>query len=137
MSNNSKQIASNITKATQVDIPNAITKGLEKACLIIERSAKQNAPSGHSVGAGLKGSITHKVDENVGVVFTEIPYAPYVEAGTGVHATLGSNAKKIPWVYCDEAGNFWTTEGMVARPFMKPARDNNLSAIKKCFEGLI
>lgn len=132
---NAREIANNISKAAQIDIPRAILKGLEKSCLTIERSAKDNAP--HGPTGNLRSSISHKVQGNEGIVFANEPYAPYVEAGTGVHATMGSRAKKIPWVYCDAAGNWHTTEGMVAQPFLKPARDSNLSAILKCFEGLI
>ena len=133
--NNAKQIAANIDKVAMVDLPQALTRGLEKACLTIERSAKANAP-GHGTG-NLRSSITHKVVLDTGYVFSTIDYAPYVEAGTGIYATMGSRAKKIPWVYCDAAGNWHTTSGMTARPFLKPARDSNISAIMKCFEGLV
>ena len=135
MSSNSNQIKANINKAAQIDIPMAIQKGLERACLGIERAAKENAPSGPT--KNLRNSISHRVQGNEGIVFAGAPYAPYVEAGTGIHATMGSNAKEIPWRYCDAAGNWHTTSGMVAQPFLKPARDNNLSAIFKCFEGLL
>ena len=135
--NNASQIAANIRNAAQVEIPKAVTKGLEKACLVIERDAKRNAPSGKSSGAGLKGSITHEVQGDTGIVKANAPYSAYVEAGTGIYATMGSRAKKIPWHWCDAEGNWHTTYGMVARPFLKPARDNNLSAIMRCFEGLI
>lgn len=135
MSSNAKQIAANINKAAQVDVPMAITKGLEKACLIVERAAKDGAP--HGPTGNLRSSISHQVQQNEGVIFAQEPYAPYVEAGTGIHATMGSHAKEIPWRYCDAEGNWHTTKGMVAQPFLKPARDSNISAIMKCFEGLI
>lgn len=136
MSSNSHQIVININKAAQIDIPMAIQKGLERACLGIERAAKDNL-NGHTQSGNLRSSISHRVQGNEGVVFANEPYAPYVEAGTGVYATEGSKAKKIPWSYCDAAGNWHTTSGMQAVHFLKQARDNNLSAIIKCFEGLL
>ena len=136
MSSNSYQIVININKAAQIDIPQAISKGLERACLGIERAAKDNL-NGHSPTGNLRSSISHKVQGNEGIVFAGEPYAPYVEAGTGIYATEGSHAKKIPWTYCDAAGNWHTTYGIKPVHFMKQARDNNISAILKCFEGLI
>jgi HK97 gp10 family phage protein len=50
-------------------------------------------------------------------------YAPYVEYGTGIHASPeggGSHAKKIPWFYKDEEGNWHKTSGMKAQPFAEP-----------------
>ena len=137
---NASQIVANIQKAANVDIPLELGKAMEKACLGVERAAKSNiikSPTGT-----LRNSITHQVAgagtwAPEGVVGATAEYAPYVECGTGVHATMGSRAKQIPWRYCDAAGNWHTTSGQVAKPFLKPARDENISAILKCFEGLI
>lgn len=63
----------------------------------------------------LEGGFT--VEINVGA-----DYAIYVEYGTGIYATQGSRAKKIPWTYFNERlGHFVTTEGMHAQPFWFPA----------------
>jgi len=132
---NAKQIAANIEKAAHVDIPLALTKGLENACLLIERSAKANAP----VRSGnLRSSITHRVTPMAleGVVGSTIDYAPYVEIGTGVYSSMGGG-RKGGWFYVDAEGNGHWTEGSHPQPFLKPAMDNNISAIMKCFEGLI
>ena len=138
--NNAAQIVANINKAAEVDIPIALGRAMEQACLGVERAAKANIKSNPT--GTLRSSITHKVLnsgswDQEGVVGSTAEYAPYVECGTGVHATMGSRAKQIPWRYCDAAGNWHTTEGQVAKPFLKPARDENISAILKCFEGLI
>lgn len=136
MSSNAKEIVININKAAQIDIPLAIQKGLERACLGIERAAKENL-NGHTQSGNLRSSINHRVQGNEGVVFAGEPYAIYVEVGTGIHATMGSNAKEIPWRYCDAAGNWHTTYGIKPVHFMKSARDDNISAILRCFEGLL
>jgi len=59
----------------------AIMKGIEKACLRVEASAKENCP----VDTGLlRASIDHTLDASnlSGTVFTNIEYAPSVEFGS-------------------------------------------------------
>lgn len=55
-----------------------LDNSLGKACALVERSAKQNAPKGTGE---LRRSITSKVensgDEIIGTVFTPLEYAPY------------------------------------------------------------
>ena len=133
--NNSKEIAANINKAAQIDVPMALAKGIEKACLVVERSAKANAP----VRSGtLRSSITHQVSmpSLEGVVGTALDYAPYVEIGTGIYSSMGGG-RQGGWKYVDAEGNGHFTMGSRPRPFLKPAMETNLSAILKCFEGLI
>ncbi len=50
-------------------------------------------------------------------------HGPFIEYGTGIHAKPeggGSKAKKIPWFYKDEAGDWHKTSGMEAQPFAEP-----------------
>jgi HK97 gp10 family phage protein len=133
--NNAKQIAANIDKVANVDLPMKLGKGIDKACLVIERAAKSNAP----VQTGtLRNSITHKVAPMVleGVVGTNVMYAPYVEIGTGIYSSMGGG-RNTPWLYTDAKGVTHFTRGSHPHPFLKPAMDENISAILKCFEGLI
>ena len=135
--NNAKQIAANIEKVAQVDLPMKLAKGIENACLVIERAAKNsNAYKTHT--GNLRSSITHRVNRATleGVVGSTIDYAPYVEIGTGVYSSQGGG-RKGGWVYYDAAGERHFTMGSHPHPFLKPAMDNNLSAIMRCFEGLI
>lgn len=96
-------------------------KALTKACLLVERTAKQTAPKGTGE---LRNSISHRIeiegDSLVGVVFTPLEYAPYVEFGTGLFAEEGGR-KDVPWHYMDEEGNWHTTSGMHPQPFLRPA----------------
>ena len=133
--NNAKQIAANINKVAQVDLPMAIAKGLENACLVVEGAAKSKAPV--QTGA-LRSSISHKVSQGSmeGVVGSTIEYAPYVEVGTGIYSTQGGG-RQGGWRYVDASGEGHFTMGSRPQPFLKPAMDTNLSAIMKCFEGLI
>lgn len=100
-----------------------------KACALVERSAKQKAPKGTGE---LRRSITSKVEEDggdiVGIVFTPLEYAPYVEYGTGLFAEDGGR-QDVPWNYQDDEGNWHSTSGMKPQPYMRPALDENREAI--------
>lgn len=100
-------------------------KGLEKACMIVERSAKQKAPKG---SGELRRSITSKVDNLQGVVYTPLLYAPYIEYGTGLFAENGGRTN-VPWSYKDDSGEWHTTSGMHPRPYMRPALNENREQI--------
>lgn len=101
------------------------SKGLEKACMLVERSAKQKAPKGTGE---LRRSITSKVDNLQGVVYTPLLYAPYIEYGTGLFAENGGRSN-VPWSYKDEQGEWHTTSGMPPHPYMRPALNENREQI--------
>lgn len=80
------EVSKNLQEIIDKKLPSAIEKGLEKACLLIEGTAKAKCP----VDDGqLRQSITHKVENTNGVVGTNVEYAPYVEVGTGIFSTKG------------------------------------------------
>ena len=70
-----------------------LDRALGRACALVERSAKQKAPKGNG---DLRRSITSKVENGVGIVFTPLEYAPYVEYGTGLFAEEGGR-QDVPW----------------------------------------
>ena len=81
-----------------------LKQGMTKACLLVERDAKRNAP----VDTGrLRSSITNRLDidgnQIVGVVGTNVEYASFLEHGTS----------KMP-----------------AHPFLFPALEANREKIK-------
>ena len=81
---------------------------LGKACAVVEASAKQKAPKGDGE---LRRSITSKVENYDGIVYTPLEYAPYVEYGTGLFAEeIGRT--DVPWHYQDEKGEWHSTSGM-------------------------
>jgi HK97 gp10 family phage protein len=102
-----------------------VEAALGRACAIVERSAKQKAPKGNGE---LRRSITSKVENGVGVVFTPLEYAPYVEYGTGLFAENGGR-QDVPWHYQDDRGDWHTTSGQKPQPFMRPALDENRQEI--------
>ena len=79
-----------LSKLSNIAGNEAIMKGVEKSCLRVEATAKENCP----VDTGLlRASIDHKLDPSTlsGTVFTNLKYAPSVEFGSksqGVQAFL-------------------------------------------------
>lgn len=101
------------------------SRGLDKACAIVERSAKQKAPKGTGE---LRRSITSEVNGLEGKVYTPLEYAPYVEYGTGLFAENGGR-QDVPWNYKDDVGEWHSTSGMKPQPYMRPALNENREEI--------
>ncbi len=105
--------------------PQKLERALGRACALVERSAKQKAPKGNG---DLRRSITSKVENGEGIIFTPLEYAPYVEYGTGLFAESGGR-QDVPWCYKDDEGNWHTTSGMHPQPYMRPALNENRAEI--------
>lgn len=110
---------------------------LGKACAVVEAAAKQKAPK--DTGE-LRRSITSKVemqgDDMVGVVYTPLEYAPYVEYGTGLFAEEGGRAD-VPWSYQNDKGEWISTSGQKPQPYMRPALDENREEILRILAEVI
>ena len=136
-------------------------QSIAKACMLLERAAKQNA-QGLSEGDGtLAGSIASRIDDLSGVVYTPLFYAPYVEYGTGIEAEGGKGRQDVPWVYVKGSGKeggsqrsyteqearqtvamlrekgleAHMTYGQKPQPFMRPALDDNRQKIVEILKG--
>ena len=105
-----------------------IEDALGTCCALVERSAKQLAPKDNGE---LRRSISSKVENQTGIVFTPLEYAPYVEYGTGLFAEAGDGRKDVPWSYQDDEGEWHSTSGQKPQPFMRPALNNNVAQIKQ------
>ena len=111
-----------------------LNKSLGQASAIVERAAKQLAPK--DTGE-LRRSITSKVENKQGIIFTPLEYAPYIEYGTGLFAEEGGR-QDVPWNYQDDKGEWHSTSGMKPQPYMRPALNQSREDImKKLREGLI
>ena len=139
----------------------AITKGT----LLVERQAKINAQALSEGDGTLAGSITSRIDDYSGVIYTPLFYAPYVEYGTGIEAEDGKGRQDVPWVYVEHSGepregaqkSFTLEEaekavaalrkkgleahytyGQKPQPYMRPALDANRDKILEILgEGII
>ena len=140
MSSNASEISEKLTKLFEPGGEGfaALSSAMEKATLGVVLGAKNRVPvkSGH-----LRNSITNAVQTEdgsvTGYVFTSVPYAPYVEIGTGIYSSMG-DGRQTPWIYVDPAtGEKIFTHGSRPHPYLKPALDENISAVEKCFEGIL
>lgn len=112
--------------------PVKIKSAMGTACALVERTAKQKAPKD---SGELRRSITSKVEgegaNTIGVVFTPLEYAPYIEFGTGLFAEEGGR-KDVPWAYEDEkTGELIWTCGNKPQPYLRPALNENREEIKR------
>lgn len=114
-----------ILQSLDIADPQKLNIALGRACALVERSAKQKAPK--DTGE-LRRSISSKVEDGVGIVFTPLEYAPYVEFGTGLFAENGGRTD-VPWSYQDDSGEWHSTSGQHPQPFMRPALDENREEI--------
>lgn len=132
-----EEFVKSIEKATLKIIADT-AKNMQKACLVVERDAKQYCP----VDTGtLRASIQHRVDFNTkeitGTVFSSLSYAPYIHQGTGIYAIDG-NGRKAPWKYQSMAGKYkgWhITKGNRPKPFLDFARIYNVNKVNKILAG--
>ena len=113
-----------------------LRQSMGRACALVERSAKQQAPK--DTGA-LRRSITSEVNTSgediIGIVYTPLEYAPYVEYGTGLFAE--STGRQDAWSYKDDKGDWHTTSGQKPQPFMRPALNENRERITEILkEGI-
>lgn len=131
MSDNIDGLEAILAKLDSLADVEKLKKQMGKACALVERSAKQNAPKGTGE---LRRSITSKVeadnDEVKGVVFSPLEYAPYIEYGTGLFAEEEGRAD-VPWCYQDDEGNWHSTSGQPPRPYLRPALNDNRERIKE------
>jgi len=65
-----------------------------------------------------------------------VPYAVYVEYGTGIYAADGSG-RKTPWRYKDEEGKWHVTSGQEAQPFAEPGFQAAQPEIKRLAERIM
>lgn len=102
-----------------------VAVALEACGLTAEGYAQLNLTEKKAVDTGnLRNSITHKVDEEGDKVYvgTNVHYAPYIEYGTGRNSTLGGNQ---------------SIQGMVARPYLKPAAADHKKEYSQMIEDIL
>ncbi|MEA4894237.1 MAG: HK97-gp10 family putative phage morphogenesis protein [Oscillospiraceae bacterium] len=131
----SSEVIKNLEQAIEKEIPEALYNALVKAAIIVSNDAKVDCPVDDGM---LRQSIEYQVELNngeaIGYVGTNVEYAPYVEKGTGIYNAEG---RQTPWKYQDAKGNWHTTSGMKAQPFLQPALDNNQDKVQECFKDII
>lgn len=107
----------------------ALQSGVDKAARRVKRDAKLLAPVAEINGGRLRNSIQHKIEKFqgniVGIVYTNVEYAPYVEFGTGQRGESSQILKPEGISYRHD----W--RGQPPVPFLYPALIQNQENIKK------
>lgn len=118
----------NIGQFIATVITPAVQTSVEQCGEIVVEAAKAYCP----VDTGdLRDSIAYRITEGsrtiTAVVDAAMPYAGYVEYGTGVRGANTPGVQPGPYPYDPS----WP--GMVAQPFMRPALDETRSVIRETF----
>lgn len=117
---------------------NNLYQALDEVGKLVAESAKQNLTTNGNVDTGaLRDSITYRVEGNSVIIGTTIPYAPYIEMGTGLFAFHGDGRKEVPWHYKDRNGNWHTTSGIHPHPYLEPALFQNREAIVRLIKNAV
>lgn len=128
------EIIENNTDKILAELPKAIERALMAAGAQAEDHCKMYETAVDT--SNLQNSITHAMEsEDTVAIGTPVEYAPYVEWGTGIYASRGSKAKKIPWRYQDEKGKWHITSGMKPVHFMQKGIMNHLKEYAKIIEA--
>lgn len=107
----------------RTDADRAVERGLLKAGNKVRNKAVLLCPV--KTGA-LRNSIQVEQPAPLTVtVGTNLEYAPYVEYGTGTKGDPSvPRTEREQWSYQDEDGNWHTSHGQPAQPFLRPAVDS-------------
>lgn len=131
------ELLANIDKLPEA-LVTALAQSMELATELVEADAVDRCPKKTTE---LSTSIQHEVVKNDssvrGFVGSMSLHAPFVHEGTGLYAKDGNGRKDVPWVYCDEFGNFYSTSGQKPNPFLQDAVDANKDKILQCFKGVL
>lgn len=104
---------------------------LEEIGALAEGYAREAARFPGGTGR-LSGSIVHAVEGDVVTVGSAVPYAPYVELGTG------SLYEPPPeWLENNGARGRGDRPGVAARPFLRPAMEGHLEEYRGVIEGAL
>lgn len=117
-------------------IKNDIHKGVESAMTetgedVCEQMKSNLQADGHSGTGELLESIGFNVTEEDGRISVDIhiaDYGKFIEHGTGAAHGV-ADGRQGSWRYKDRNGNWHTTDGMDADPFIEPAVEDMKSRI--------
>lgn len=112
-------------------VPAKVAPGVKASVQAVVNLIQQSAQAMCPVETGaLRDSITTSVDDTgktvVGTVGPHMPYAEYVEYGTGRRGDPSA-----PYAHVEDKA------GQVAQPYMRPALDENKGAILDLFKSNI
>lgn len=133
MSDNA-DFAASIENAT-LEIIRRAAKNMEKACLTVERTAKQNCPVDlGQLRADIHSEVLFNTEAITGIVGNSVVYATFVHNGTGIYAK-DSNGRTTPWFVPLQEGGGFMTKGQQPQPYLEDAKISNAGKIAKILAG--
>jgi HK97 gp10 family phage protein len=107
----------------------AMFRAMIRSTNLIQSKARLKSPVDEG---NLRASIVTMVDKLglIGIVSTNLEYAPFIEFGTGRFVAGG---RSTPWVYKHPKYGFIRTVGHKAQPFLRPSLAESEEAIRKIF----
>ena len=115
------------------DLDNKKLSALEAVGIAAEGFCKRLTP----VDLGtLRNSMTHAVRGDDVYIGSNIPYAPFVELGTGIYASDGKG-RQSPWGYYDRNGKYHVTRGMKPHHMLKKAASEHTEEYKRIIEAIM
>lgn len=106
------------------DVEEEVKRGVAETTVLLDTEASSRIAVDTSFAKQMIG-YSFSPDGLTGTVESGAEYSIYLEYGTGIYAEGpgGSRAKKIPWSYKGDDGQWYTTYGMPAQPFWFPSID--------------
>lgn len=124
-------------KVNVVDNSEAVQEALENAALrTLTRWGKTARDTAMGISRRNTGALANSIafsvdpDERTVTVGTNSEYAIYNEMGTGKYAE-GGGGRPTPWVYRGADGQYYRTEGMRPKPFIRPAFEENTTKFEE------
>lgn len=116
-----------------VNTDKIVNKALYQGAQKIQGDAKRLIEAKGAFDTGrLHGSISVEAIPNGYAIGTDVEYADCIEYGTGSKGdpTVPHTTRKY-WRYKDKNGNWYTSHGMKARPYLRPALNINKKYVSK------
>ncbi|MBQ7834818.1 MAG: HK97 gp10 family phage protein, partial [Ruminiclostridium sp.] len=110
-----------------VDVPKILDEALFQGAIKIRDSAKQNIriKGIYDIGDLYEKTTVEKIPKGYSIG-TNLEHGPYNEFGTGLKGDPSvPHTQRRFWRYQDEDGKWHTSHGMKARPFLRPALNDN------------
>lgn len=136
MPDNSAFVAS-LEKAS-IQIISESVSNMKKACLIVESDSKRRCPVNEGeLRASITSDVSVSASKILGIIGSNLMYAPYVHNGTGIYAVNG-DGRKTPWVYVIQSGPHaggYCTVGQKPNPFLEDAKLQNKDRVARTLGG--
>ena len=137
MDSNADEVAKNLQKMAREKAMKRIKDTITKACYMVLSDTVRNTPVNTGrLRSSEAVSVEQKKNTVIGIVGTNVKYAPPVEFGTGIYAKNG-NGRKTPWTFYADSGKyhgFYRTRGQKPKLMFTNAFEKNKEKINRMME---